>query len=694
MSASILLRSPSARRLAVYGLAALLACGSLACNMDVSVSTSGMQPEIARAVTNVYPALVRIYVVMNQPSGGRMRKMRAAGSGAIISSEGYVVTNHHVAGNASRIVCSLADLEEIDAELVGTDALADIAVLKLNLTHRKDPSKPLPVATWGDSDKVRVGDVVFAMGSPAAVSQSVTRGIVSNTQLILPGMMANMFRLDGESVGSIVRWLAHDAVIFGGNSGGPLVNTAGQIIGINEIGLGSLSGAIPGNLARSVAEQIIEVGHVKRSWTGMEVQPRLKSGAVEAGVLVAGIVKDSPASKAGIRAGDVVTHFDGAAVDCDVAEQLPLFNQLVLGTPIGKTAEVKLLRAGEDRTVKLTTVAREPARPKPAELKSWGITARNLSRMMALERRRPDQDGVLVGSTRAGGPCGQAKPAIGGGDVIRKINGKAVKDLDALRKLTAEATKGSDKPVEVLVDFDRGTQKLMTVVKVGKEEKADKPARARKPWPAVATQVLTKDLATSLGLKGKTGVRVTQVYPDRAAAKAGLKVGDVILDVDGTEVEASQPSDSDVFETMIRQYDIGAEVVLGVVRGKKRMKVTLTLEAPPTPTDRLPKVEDEDFEFTARNLSAMDRIQKKEDASLRGVLIQSVESGGWASFGGLVGGDVLISVAGKPTADVDALQKVMTQVKTDKPRRIVFFIKRGIHTVYKEIEPDWRALER
>jgi len=662
--------------------------------MDVRVSTSKMQPEIARAVENVYPALVRIYVVMNQPSGGRMRKLSGSGSGAIISPDGYVVTNHHVAGKAKRIVCSLADFEEIDAELVGTDALADIAVLKLNLKHRKDPSKPLPVATWGDSDKVRVGDVVFAMGSPAAVSQSVTRGIVSNTQLILPRMMAGLFRLDGESTGSIVRWLAHDAVIFGGNSGGPLVNTAGEIIGINEIGLGSLGGAIPGNLARSVAEQIIETGHVKRSWTGMEVQPRLKSGKEDAGTLVAGVIKGSPAAKAGILAGDVVTHFDGAAVDCDVAEQLPLFNQLVLGTPIGKTVEVQLLRAGKPHTLKLTTIAREPALPKPVELKTWGITARNLSRMMALERRRKDQDGVLIGSIRAGGPCGQAKPAIGGGDVIRKINGKPVKDLDALRKLTAEATKGSDKPVEVLVDFDRGTRKLMTVVKVGKETKPDKPARARKPWPAAATQVLTKDLATALGLKGKTGVRVTQVYPDRAAAKAGLKVGDVILDVDGTEVEASQPSDSDVFETMIRQYDIGAQVALGVVRGKERMKVTMTLEAPPTPSDRLPKYEDEDFEFTARNMSAMDRIRKKEDASLRGVLIQNVESGGWAAFGGLSGGDVLISVAGQPTGDVGALEKVLAQVKEDRPRRIVFFIKRGIHTTYKEIEPDWQALER
>jgi len=653
---------------------------------------SAAQREIARAVHNVYPALVRIYVVINQPSGGRMRKLSGSGSGAIISRDGYVVTNHHVAGNAGRIVCNLADQEEIEAELIGTDALADIAVLKLDLSRRKKGAKPLAVAKWGDSDKIRVGDVVFAMGSPAAVSQSVTRGIVSNTQLILPRSMSGAFRLDGENVGSIVRWLAHDAVIFGGNSGGPLVNVAGQIVGINEMGLGSLGGAIPSNLAKSVAEQIIAGGHVKRSWTGMEVQPRLKSGSAEAGVLVAGVIKDSPAEAAGLQAGDVMKSFDGQAVDCGIAEQLPLFNQLVLGTPIGKKVDIKLLRDGKAKTVSLTTIAREPALPKPREVKPWGLAGRNLTKMMALAMRRADSDGVLVQSIRPGGPCGDAKPDIRPGDIIRKINGKCVENLAALIRLTAEATKGSTDPVGVLVDYDRGTRKLLTVVKVGKQPDPDKPALARKPWPAVGTQVLTRDLAESLGMKGKTGVRVTEVYTGRAAEKAGIEVGDIILAVDGMDVEASQLSDSDVFDTMIRQYDIDTEVVLTVVRDKARKKIKMTLEAPPTPSDRLAKYEDEDFELTVRNMSVMDRIRKKEDLSLSGVLVVRADSGGWAAFGGLAGGDVVMSIDGVLTPDVSAVEKHLKTAKAKKPQRIVFFVKRGIHTKYLEIEPDWQSV--
>ena len=651
------------------------------------------QKDITRAVKNVYPALVRIYVVMNEPDAGRMRKLSGAGSGVIISPAGYVVTNHHVAGNAARIVCNLSDQEEIEASLVGTDALSDIAVLRLDLEDRDKNAKPLHVAQWGDSDKVRLGDVVFAMGCPAAVSQSVTRGIVSNTQLIMPRGMSGAFRLAGENVGSIVRWLAHDAVIFGGNSGGPLVDVSGRIVGINEIGLGSLGGAIPSNLARSVAEQIISGGRVKRSWVGIEVQPRLKSGDTETGVLVGGVIDNSPADAAGLQPGDVITSFDGAKVDCAIDEELPLFNRLVLSAPIGKKTKVRYRRGQEVCEALLTTAAREPALPKPQEIKPWGFVARDLTEMMARELRRDDSDGVLVQSLRPGGPGGNAKPSIHRGDIIRKVNGQAVTDVAHLRELTAEAVKGADDPVDVLVDFDRGTRRLLTVVKVGKEPEADKPALARKPWPAVDTQVLTRDLAKALGLAGETGVRVVEVYPGRAGEAAGLEVGDVILAIDGMDVEASQPSDTDVFDTMIRQYDIGVKVELKVVRGKGRKKIAMTLEAPPTASDRLPKYEDEDFDLTVRDLSVMDRIRKKEKASLSGVIVERADAGGWAAFGGLAGGDVILAIDESQTPNVNEVEKLLTQAKKDRPKRVVFFVKRGIHTRYVEIEPDWKSAE-
>lgn len=665
--------------------------------VSMAVPAAGDAPgdrAVQRAMKRVYPALVRIYVVMANPSGGRMRKLRGAGSGAIISKDGHVVTNHHVAGNATRMVCNLANREEVDAVLVGTDPLADIAVLKLRLDQRKAPKAPVPVAVWGDSDKVKVGDVVMAMGSPAAVSQSVTRGIVSNTQLILPKSVGMFFRLDGENVGAIVRWIAHDAVIFGGNSGGPLVNAQGEIVGINEIGLGSLGGAIPGNLARSVAEEIIKHGHVRRSWTGLEVQPRLKSGREKKGVLVAGVTKDSPAAKAGLQAGDVITGLDGKAVDCEYREQLPGFNLAVMGISVGNTVQVRYLRDGKSRTCKLTTVARQRALAKPTELKSWGITARDLTRMMALERHRADARGVLVDSLRPGGPCGEAKPALAAGDVIVKVGGQDVGDLVALRRISAKLTKGRDDPTPVLVHFDRKQRKMMTVVKIGKEDEKDKPALARKPWPAAETQVLTRDLAKAMGLEGKMGVRVTEVYSGRAADKAGLKVGDIILKVDGEAIEASQPEDVDVYPTMLRQYRIGSTAVLSILRDGKAQTVKMTLEAPPPSGEHMARYVDDDFELTVRDMSLGDRATKQLGKKVRGVLIEKVPSGGWASLGGLSAGDVLLRVGGKPTGDVRAVAAILAEAKKSRPRRLVFFVRRGIHTVFREIEPVWPKDEK
>ena len=141
---------------------------------------------IQRAVDAVYPALVRIHVVFEEGEGGRMQKHRSSGSGAIISEDGYIITNHHVAGRATRLVCRLSNREEVDAVLVGTDALSDLAILKLDLSSRRNHKEKLPVAKFGDSDQLAVGDVVLAMGSPAGISQSVTKGIVANTAMISP----------------------------------------------------------------------------------------------------------------------------------------------------------------------------------------------------------------------------------------------------------------------------------------------------------------------------------------------------------------------------------------------------------------------------------------------------------------------------------------------------------------------------
>lgn len=158
-----------------------------AAETEAAVRDGSLRERIQRAVDRVYPTLVRIDVVVESGSSGRMQKSRGTGSGAIISTDGYIVTNHHVAGRGSRITVRMTNREELPAALVGTDPLSNLTVLKIDPAARRDRTTPLPCASFGDSENLQIGDVVLAMGRPAGLSQSVTQGIVSNVALIPPG---------------------------------------------------------------------------------------------------------------------------------------------------------------------------------------------------------------------------------------------------------------------------------------------------------------------------------------------------------------------------------------------------------------------------------------------------------------------------------------------------------------------------
>jgi serine protease Do len=641
------------------------------------------------AVQRVYPALVRIHVVSVHYSEGREIKQEASGSGAIISADGYVITNHHVVGKAKRVRCTLSNREELEATIIGTDPLADIAVVKLNLDGR-DRNKPLPVATFGDSNSLRVGDRVLAMGSPMALSQSVTLGIVSNVRMTFPDLFTFTFKLDGEEVGSLVTWIGHDAQIFPGNSGGPLVNLQGEIVGINEIGIG-LGGAIPGNLARAVAEELIRSGEVKRSWLGLTVQPLLKSGKADRGVLVGEVVRGSPAAKAGIQPGDILLSYNGKTFTIRHREQLPEFNRLVLGTPVGTTVSIAFRRDGEEHRVSATTVARGTALGNEAELKNWGITVQDLTLLAAKELKREPYSGVLVTSVRPGAASAEAKPPMQARDIVVEVTGKPVRTMRDLIALSDELTHGKGRPVPVLVGFERRSQRLLTVIKLGERETPDRSAETSKAWLPVETQVLTPDLAEALSLKDRKGVRITQVFADSTAAQAGLKVGDIILRFDEQPIDASQPEDEEVFPTLVRRYKVGAKVKLDIVRDGKPINVDVELAASPRSTRELVEYRNTQFEFEARDVTFQDRLQQEFPKDQRGALITAVEDGGWAALARLRVNDLVLSVDGHTIQKAADLREQMQRVARTKPERVVFFVRRGVHTMFLELEPAWPA---
>lgn len=672
------------------GLAALSLIAGCAAKSESQLlhsETNLSQTSLDYAVSRVKPGLVRILVVEPSYRGGRESKFVATGSGSIITPDGYIITNHHVAGNAVRIMCTMPNREEIPAILIGTDAATDVCVIKLQ------PVEPrtFPVVEFGDSSAVRVGDPVLALGSPLGLSQSVTNGIISNTEMIIPSIFGGSgFNLDGENVGELVRWFGHDAQIFGGNSGGPLVDLQGRMIGINEISFG-LAGAIPGNLAKSVAEELIAKGHVERAYLGMSLQPLLKSHPAEVrGVLISTVFPDSPAAEAGLLSGDVIQRVGSTELNARFFEEIPPINQIMAALPLDQSVELQVLRDGAVKQLTMTPVLRPKAQPEQTEFRGWGITARDLSELQAISMARDNSAGILVTGVRSGGPAAKAKPSLQSRDVITAINGTKIRNLSHFNELVKEMfpdLENQEKLVPVLIEFERDAQLFLSSAEVGIEP-LDEPAReVQKAWIPVETQVLTRDLKKRLSLpEDLKGVRVTRVYEENYP----LEVGDLITALDGAPVQAQEEFETDVFPSMIRAYSRRAKPEVTLLRNNQEQKLTLSLQASPQKSREMRRVQEVDFEYILREATFFDQQDPKlKNADVK-VVVESVTDGGWASLGGLNVGDVIISMNGKPIDSLDEAEAEMHAIAETKPKTVVFIVRRGIQTVFVEMEPFWK----
>ena len=659
---------------------------SLATSVQGDVLSTPLRTAIDEAVAIVKPALVQIHVVESYFSEGREAKYQISGSGVVITPEGHVITNHHVAGHATRIKVIFSDKEEMEATLVGKDPLTDLAIIKL---QPKEP-REFPVVSFGDSAAVRVGDQVLAMGSPRALSQSVTLGIVSNAEMIMPESSRRFggMEMDGEDVGALVRWIGHDAAIYPGNSGGPLINLRGEIIGINEIGVG-LGGAIPGNLAKEVGQELMSKGKMERAWTGVEVQPRLKHSNKDQGVLVSGVLAASPGSDAGVEAGDIILSLNGETIDVRFAEQLPDFNQLVAELPIGTAVPLTVQRGDEVVELSVTPVEREVFLQDEVEVRDWGLTVRAISFRIAKELKRDTTDGVLITSVRPGGPAGSSKPQIKRNDVLVSIGGEPVVDIASLQAMTEKITAGSDDPVSTLTGFERKNEQFLTVVDVGLKDLQDPGLEVKKAWLPAETQVITRDIANLLGDDTLQGFRVTHVYKESTAEKAGLLVGDLIHAIDDQPLTATALEHYEELPTLIRQYRGGTTVTLDISRNGEAQKIPVELVRAPMLDREMKKYRNDEFEFTVRDITFFDKAEESWATSQNGVLVDEVTSGGWAALGQLSVGDLLLSVDGNDAHKVEDIEKILSELAEKKADTVVFKILRGIHTLFIEIEPKW-----
>ncbi len=388
------------------------------------------------------------------PQTPRSYTQRSLGSGVIISSDGYIVTNAHVVKNADKIVIKTEDQHESDAKVVGIDEKTDVALLKINTTDK------LPFATLGNSNAIHVGDWVVAIGNPFGLSETVTAGIVSAKGRVI-----------GE--GPYDDFIQTDASINPGNSGGPLLNLEGQVIGINSaiysrgggnIGIGF---AIPINLVKNVVDQLKTHGKVIRGWLGVSIQnitPDLAQSLglkKSEGALIADVTPDSPAAKAGFERGDVIIDYNGTHID--QAHQLPA---LVAATEIGKAVPVTVLRDGNEKTLHVT-IAEMPANlgasaeEGPQSSEDWGLKVSNITPDVAQQLGIEQGKGVVITDIAQGSPAADA--GLQPGDVIREVDRKPVKNVRDYNRALAKAAK--DKPLLLLVEHQG--QSLFIVLRQG-----------------------------------------------------------------------------------------------------------------------------------------------------------------------------------------------------------------------------------
>jgi len=658
----------------------------------------GLRKMIAAARDHVFPSLVHIDVIAVRYEDGREIRVQRQGSGTLISAEGHVLTNEHVVQRGAQFRCTLTDHQRVSAKMVGEDPLTDLAVLQINLAELADGGRNLPVARFGDSSKLEVGDYVMAMGSPYSLSRSVTLGIVSNTARVLPpelflGGQGEMELEPGQATGKFTLWIQHDALINPGNSGGPLVDLSGDIVGINEMGGAAIGFAIPSNLAHRVATDLIKHGEVPRSWTGASFRPTADAG-LSAGALVDSVAAESPAAHAGLEAGDVLLSLNGEPVNIRFPEEVPSLEGRIADMPVGTVLRVTYSRGGKPRQAQITTEKLLQDLGQEAAFPAWGLTAQQITPKMARELGNADTTGALITGVSSSGPAHLADPSLVTGDLLQAVAGQRVHGLEDLTAIYQKSQKENPRS-GILAAFDRRGKSYLTLLKPSDSSQAAPATReVLKPWIGVATQPIVGEICEALGPSGACGYRITRVYPATAAAAAGLRVGDTILAIGGEPLAPRDLEDSGLLERKIRSLDVGQTVSLTILRDGKREEKTVSLErnliSPPEAHQNV----DGNLGLTVREMTFFDSDEHRWTERVRGVIVERVEPAGSAALAGLLAGDLIQRIGGREIRDLQSFREILSSFAAGQPQSLPVIVLRRARTHLLYLETTWGFVDK
>ncbi len=464
-------------------------------NISTSSESKGLDGPGAPNIPEDHPLYEFFRRFMEDPQFSRPRKTRALGSGFIISPEGHIVTNNHLIADADEITVILQDERELKAEIIGRDSRTDLVLLKVTFKEK------LPYVQWGNSDHSRIGDWVIAIGNPFGLGSTVTSGIISSTGRDI-SLRAR------QSVASYVEgYIQTDASINVGNSGGPMFNIKGEVIGINTAILSPSGGnvgigfAIPANLAKPVIEQLKQYGRTRRGWLGVQIQKVDKEMAESFGLskpegaLIGSVNKDGPAAKSGLKTGDIILSFNDVPVK--ESRSLP---RIVGESPIGKKVPVIVWRRdGKSQkynklTLQVVVGEFEKAEdkglipsttPKPSdkEKKALGFSLKTLTpgerSRLNLEK---DVQGVLIADVE---PYSEAfEKGFRRGDILIEMDNKAVNKVEDVLSMVDMARKAKKR--HVLILMRRGTDLLFLTLSLEDEVMKDKANSKKKPSKGLA----------------------------------------------------------------------------------------------------------------------------------------------------------------------------------------------------------------